>query len=205
MTRVGVITTFPLMRTFAMSPVESSISSIQFRFAIQSDSIDIVELVESAYRGDTSRAGWTTEADLLDGQRTDIGEISSIIDDPNARLLLATTEQGIVGCILIRREPEGAYVGMVAVAPSLQARGIGRRLLGEAEIRSATEFGARRWRMTVIEQRTELIAWYVRHGYIVTGRREPFPYGDSRFGIPRREDLRLMVLEKSLAPLHQKM
>ena len=96
----------------------------------------------------------TTEADLLDGQRTDIEEVSSIINDPNARLLLATTDQGIAGCILIRRELEGAYVGVVAVSPDLQELGIGKRLLGEAERRSAIEFGARRWRKTVLEQRT---------------------------------------------------
>lgn len=148
--------------------------------------------------------GWTTEADLLDGQRTDIEEVSSIINDPNARLLLATTDQGIAGCILIRRELEGAYVGVVAVSPDLQELGIGKRLLGEAERRSAIEFGARRWRKTVIEQRTELVVWYVRHGYIVSGRTEPFPYGNSRFGIPRRDDLRFMVLEKSVVPPHQK-
>ena len=172
---------------------------LEFRCATFADSADVVALVESAYRGDSSRAGWTTEADLLDGQRTDAEELSSILNDTHARLLLATRGREIVGCVLLRREATGAYIGMLAVRPFLQALGIGRRLLAEAEKRARAEFWAKRSRMTVIEQRQDLIAWYVRRGYFVTTRTEPFPYGNPRFGLPRRTDLRFVVLEKVLA------
>ncbi len=172
---------------------------LEFRCATSADAADVVGLVESAYRGDASRAGWTTEADLLDGQRTDAEELAGILADPDARLLLAARGHEIVGCVLLRREAvTGAYIGMLAVRPFLQALGIGKRLLAEAEKRARAEFGTKRSRMTVIEQRQDLIAWYVRRGYRVTTRTEPFPYGNPRFGSPRRADLRFVVLEKTL-------
>ena len=171
---------------------------LDFRCASLADVSDVVGLVESAYRGDASRAGWTTEADLLDGQRTDAEELTSIIKDTDARLLLATRGREILGCVLLRREAAGAYIGMLAVRPFLQATGIGKRLLAEAEKRARMEFAATRARMTVIEQRQELIAWYIRRGFLVTTRTEPFPYGNPRFGLPRRADLRFLVLEKAL-------
>jgi len=52
--------------------------------------------------------------------------------------------------------------------------------------------------MTVIRQRPELIAWYERRGYRLTGERRSFPYGDERFGQPNRDDLEFVVLEKTL-------
>jgi ribosomal protein S18 acetylase RimI-like enzyme len=156
----------------------------EFRYATFADLTDVAVLVESAYRGDASRAGWTTEADLLDGQRTDAEELASILNDTDARLSLATRGREIVGCVLLRREATGAYIGMLAVRPFLQALGIGKRLLAEAEKRARVEFAAKRSRMTVIEQRQDLIAWYVRRGYLVTTRIEPFPYGNPRFGLP---------------------
>jgi ribosomal protein S18 acetylase RimI-like enzyme len=167
-----------------------------FRYATPADCAAIVALVESAYRGGSSRAGWTTEADLLGGQRTDADEIAAILAEPHARLLLALDGGEILGCVLLRREREGAYLGMLAVRPQLQGGGLGKRLLGEAEARARSDLGATRIRMTVIEQRKELIAWYERRGYANTGRTEPFPYGNPRFGLPKRDDLRFVVLAK---------
>jgi ribosomal protein S18 acetylase RimI-like enzyme len=181
-----------------MQPVTGT-QELEFRCATLADSAAVVALVESAYRGDASRAGWTTEADLLDGQRTDAEELAGILNDTDARLLLATRGGELVGCVLLRREATGGYIGMLAVRPFLQALGIGKRLLAEAETRARIEFGAKRSRMTVIEQRHELIAWYVRRGYRVTTRTEPFPYNNPRSGLPRRADLRFVVLEKALA------
>jgi ribosomal protein S18 acetylase RimI-like enzyme len=171
---------------------------IRFRYAVETDGAAIVALIESAYRGETSRAGWTTEADLLGGQRTDAEEIAELIRDPPSRVLLATQGDDILGCVLLRQEPAGAYLGMLAVRPGLQARGMGKQILAEAEARARREFGSQHARMTVIEQRKELIAWYERRGYADTGRREPFPYGNPRFGLPKRDDLRFVVLAKAL-------
>lgn len=171
---------------------------LQLRYAQSTDTNQLVELIESAYRGDSSRAGWTTEADLLDGQRTDPDEVATILRDTDARLLLALLDGQIVGCVLLRRESAGAYIGMFSVRPTMQAMGLGRALLSEAERRAKEEFSATKARMTVIEQREELIAWYERRGYRNTMVTEPFPYGNPRFGLPKRDDLRFVVLEKPL-------
>ncbi len=171
---------------------------VEFRYARGADCVAIVALVESAYRGETSRVGWTTEADLLGGQRTDAEDISSVLAEPDVRLLLATEGDTILGTVLLRRESDGLYLGMLAVQPRLQSIGLGRRLLAEAEARGRQEFGARRARMTVIEQRGDLIAWYERRGYARTGQTEPFPYDNPRFGMPKRDDLRFVVLAKDL-------
>jgi ribosomal protein S18 acetylase RimI-like enzyme len=174
-------------------------SPMIFRLATAADVPIVVALVESAYRGNASRAGWTTEADLLDGQRTDQREVSQLIEDPAARLVLACDNDEIIACVLVRREADGAaHIAMFAVSPKRQGQGIGAALLACAEHVAREEHGATRSTMAVIEQRPELIRWYTRRGYRLTGRTEPFPYGDERFGLPRRDDLRFLVLEKGL-------
>ena len=158
----------------------------------------IVALVHSAYRGDASRAGWTTEADLLDGQRTDRDEVAEHLRQSSTRILLAEIDEVLTGSVLVRNERSAGYVGMLAVRPASQDRGIGRLLLAAAERVIAVEWRLSLARMTVIRQRQDLIHWYEKRGYHDTGRREPFPYGNERYGIPRRRDLEFAVLEKSL-------
>jgi ribosomal protein S18 acetylase RimI-like enzyme len=144
-----------------------------------------VGLVDSAYRGDTSRAGWTTEADLLDGPRTDIETVSAVVDAPGSAMLLAETDGHLAGCCQLERRPGGeVYFGMFAVRPGLQSRGRGQEILAEAEQLAREEWGAVIMVMTVLAQRRDLIAWYQRRGYRLTGRGGPYPYGDERFGIP---------------------
>jgi ribosomal protein S18 acetylase RimI-like enzyme len=180
-----------------------------FRLAHLADVDAVVQLVESAYRGDSSRAGWTTEADLLDGQRTDREEVHGLLRDPDARLLLAHVAHELVGCVLVRADahsPDGrvaakervAHIGMFAVRPTLQSRGLGSALLAQAERVACAELGASSAELTVIEQRVDLLPWYERRGYRRTGATEPFPYGNPRFGLPRRPDLRFLVLAKQL-------
>jgi ribosomal protein S18 acetylase RimI-like enzyme len=175
--------------------------TVTYRDATTADVADIVALVESAYRGEASRAGWTTEADLLDGQRTDADAIAEILADPQSRLPLAVDAGGaIVGCYhLQRKDAATAYFGSFAVRPVLQGAGTGSALLREAERRAVAEWGSRQLEMTVIAQRTDLIAWYERRGYGRTAEMRPFPYGDERFGRPRRDDLVFVVLRKDLS------
>lgn len=201
----------------------SSAQQIVFRNATLADVSAVVFLVESAYRGDASRAGWTTEADILDGQRTDEIEIREIICGAHSRIRLAeqsfTAMQmsdetaahppsqerarshaaSLVGCVRIENAGDAGYIGMVSVLPTLQSAGIGRQLLHEAERVIRDELRLPRARMTVIGQRDTLIAWYQRRGYSLTGKKENFPYGQPRAGTPRRDDLYFEVLEKSLA------
>jgi ribosomal protein S18 acetylase RimI-like enzyme len=157
-------------------------------------------LIESAYRGDASRAGWTTEADLLDGQRTDPEDLASILADPTQDLLTAWRGDDLLGCILIADRGEGTgYFGMLSVSPTLQGGGLGRRLVEAAHAEMARRFGAVRSRISVLPQRETLIAWYERLGYAATGETLPFPYGDPRFGLPKRDDLLFIVMERPLA------
>ena len=168
--------------------------AVTFRPAGPGDVEAVVALVESAYRGDSSRAGWTTEADLLDGQRTDSGQVRALLERPGSQILLAEVAGAVRGtCHLERIDPRTAYFGMFAVQPDLQGSGIGRSLLGRAA-RTAAGWGCAELRMTVIRQRSELIDWYGRLGFVPTGETEPFPYGDERFGRPRRDDLEFVVL-----------
>ncbi|HEY5336122.1 MAG TPA: GNAT family N-acetyltransferase [Mycobacteriales bacterium] len=170
---------------------------MQIRVSTGADVEDVVGLVQSAYRGPASRGGWTTEADLLDGQRTDAAALGAIVADPAAQLLLAVDGTEILGCAAVEDRGDRWYFGTFAVRPTDQARGTGSALLAEAE-RLARGAGAAALELTVIHVREDLIAWYERRGYVRTGETRPFPYGDERFGVPRRDDLSFVVLEKQL-------
>jgi ribosomal protein S18 acetylase RimI-like enzyme len=160
----------------------------------------LVALVNSAYRGDSSRRGWTTEADLIDGTRIDAAALEEIIGSPDRAVLVLRAETGLFGCVQIdKRDDETAYVGMLTIRPTLQGSGIGRQLLAAAVTFARAEFGSRVAEMTVIEVREELIAWYERRGYAATGETRPFPYNDERFGVPKTPDLRMIVMQKALA------
>lgn len=172
---------------------------VAFRTATAADVPFIVALVESAYRGDSGRRGWTTESELLDGRRTDVDAVAALVDRPHSCILLAEREGRLLASAHVERQGESGYFGMFAVDPSLQGGGLGKAMLAEAERLAREQWHCRAMRMTVIEQRPELIAWYQRRGYRRTGEYQPFPYGDERFGIPRRADLRFEVLAKDFA------
>lgn len=184
---------------------------LAFRRASLDDVPALVALIESAYRGEVSRAGWTTEADLLRGQRTSAAEVRALVDGEHTRFVLVEERDSatdrdsgdrdgsaLLGCVLLKDEGECAYVGMFSVRPTKQARGLGRALLEEAERIARDELQRDVVRMTVIAQRHELIAWYARCGYRLTGRREPFPYHLVGADDPLRDDLVFEVLEKQL-------
>jgi GNAT superfamily N-acetyltransferase len=168
---------------------------VTFRLATAADVPALHALVERAYRGEAARSGWTHEADLLDGQRTDRQALAAMLADPAQAMLV--TGDPIHGCVALTRRGTHAYLGMLTVAPDGQARGLGRALLTAAEAH-AQGWGACAVEMTVIRQRTELIAWYQRRGYALTGEVRPFPMDDPRFGLPKRVDLAFVVLEKRL-------
>jgi ribosomal protein S18 acetylase RimI-like enzyme len=174
--------------------------TLAFRFARPGDVAAIVALVESAYRGESSRAGWTTEADLLDGQRTDAAAISAVIAAPSSVMLLAETDGRLVGCCQLERRPDGAaYFGTFAVRPAGQGQGWGGQILAKAERVARDEWGGATMVMSVLAQRPDLIAWYERRGYRRTGETTPFPSDHERFGVPKRPDLAFASLAKPLA------
>jgi GNAT superfamily N-acetyltransferase len=194
--------------------------NLTFRDATPADAATIVALVRGAYRGEGSRAGWTTEADLLDDQRIDEAGVLSRVTSPGHLIVLGELagQDGTVGhdgpgaqggrsapgpevvacCELADRGAGLAYFGMFAVRPDLQAAGLGRQVLAEAERVARDSWGAARLEMTVIAVRAELIAWYVRRGYTITDETRPFPYEDMIDGGALRDDLSFAVLVKDL-------
>ncbi|MFE3995127.1 GNAT family N-acetyltransferase [Streptomyces goshikiensis] len=173
-------------------------AALNFRSAVEADVPELVKLVESAYRGEASRGGWTTEADYLDGQRTDENGVRKVISAPDGVLLVVERAGELVACCQLEHRGDHAYFGMFAVRPGLQGAGLGKEILAEAERRARETWSATEMRMTVVNVREELIAYYVRRGYRRTGELSPFPYGDARFGIPLRDDLAFELLVKPL-------
>ncbi|MFI2642393.1 GNAT family N-acetyltransferase [Streptomyces sp. NPDC018610] len=181
-----------------METAATPATALTFRDATGADVDTLVALIESAYRGDASRAGWTTEADILDGQRTDPEGVLAVIESPDSRLLTVERDGRVVACCQLEHRGAYAYFGMFAVSPALQGAGLGKAIIAEAERRVREIWGVEEMHMTVISVREELIAWYERRGYRRTGRTSPFPYGDERFGVPLRDDLRFELLVKEL-------
>ena len=175
---------------------------ISLRPALPAEAAALEALVNSAYRGESSKAGWTTEADLLGGQRVDTAGLRDTILRGATRgdvvILVHEDSAGLAACVQLEPSDASCYLGMLTTRPTSQGGGLGRRMLAAAEQYAREQFGAREMSMTVIVQRTELIAWYERRGYQRTGEYKPFPYGDVRFGEPRRPDLRFEVLRKAL-------
>lgn len=170
-----------------------------FRPATAADVPALRRLIESAYRGDSARAGWTHEADLLGGARTSDVELAGIVADPDQVMLLAEEDSHIIACVRLMKQADGAaYLGMLTVSPERQAGGLGRALLAAAEAEAVARFEAPRMEMTVISARAELIAWYQRRGYALTGERRPFPAEAQDFGDLTPQALEFVVLAKSL-------
>ena len=167
---------------------------MKFRIATKDDLAGLDQLVNSAYRGDSSRKGWTTEADLLGGVRTSEASLNEMIAKKNAVILIAEEEE-MEGCVFLEQQGKALYLGMLTVKPELQGKGIGAKLMAASEER-AKELGCTSIKMTVITDRHELIAYYKRKGFVDTGERAPFP-DDPKFGLSKKS-LEFMVMEKTL-------
>jgi GNAT superfamily N-acetyltransferase len=163
----------------------------------------VAALVNGAYRGHGGRQGWTHEGDYIAGPRTNVEALQAelaALSDGGLLLWRDAAQAEAQGCVWLEPADEDAwYLGLLSVRPDLQDRRLGRTILEAAEA-WAVERGARRIRMTVVNIRDTLIAWYERRGYVRTGATQPFPYDDDRFGKPGREDLCFVVLEKSPLP-----
>jgi ribosomal protein S18 acetylase RimI-like enzyme len=160
----------------------------------------LCSLVNAAYRGDGGQTGWTSEAGLVNGKRTNLAALREMLTQGQATVLLLRQQAGdaLIGCIAVQHQVDSCwYISMLAVDPQQQAAGLGRVLLTEAE-NYARQRGATSAKMTVVQVRESLIAWYERRGYQRTGEIEPFPYEDESVGKPLRGDLHFVVLEKAL-------
>lgn len=172
---------------------------LRIRQAGTDDIAALLPLIEGAYRGEGSRRGWTTEADLLGGQRTDAEALAEILADPKQAILMAEIGGQLVGSVLMADRGEGTgYLGMLSVDPTRQGHGLGKALVRAVEAGVVERFGAQRIEMQVLWQRDSLLAWYERMGYRRTGETRPFPMDNPRMGLPLRDDLWFEVLEKAL-------
>ena len=171
-----------------------------FRLAQMADVASIVQLVNSSYRGESGKQGWTTEADLLDGQRTDEDEVTRLLQAQDSMIVLCLLDGKILASVQLEKHSEGAYLGMLAVNPVLQNQGIGKRLMAEVEAIAKRQWAAEKMLMTVINLRYDIIAFYQRHGYARTGRTVPFPTSE-KYGIQKVPGLMLEYLEKRIDPL----
>lgn len=170
-----------------------TLDPLEIRSALPADLPELRALIERAYRGDAARAGWTHEADLIEGDRTDEATLRAILASADERLLVGLADGAIVGCVQISRSGASkAYLGLLSVDPLRQAGGLGRRLIAAGEVAARERFGAETMELTVVTQRGELIAYYERRGYALTGERRPFP-------IPLAPPLEFQVMTKALA------
>jgi GNAT superfamily N-acetyltransferase len=162
---------------------------------------EIIELVNLAFRGSGPAASWNIEAGIIEGQRLNESLLrEDLAAKPAAQLLTHRDEANgaLLGTVWLEPEEDSVWgLRLLTVRPELQNRQLGRELLNAAE-GFAKERGARRIRMTVVNVRTALIAWYERRGYALTGETKSFPYGDDRFGRPLRDDLHFVVVEKEV-------
>ena len=164
--------------------------------ARKTDIIELNILVNSAYRGESSKKGWTTEEHLLGGIRTDEEGLTQTFENKDITILKYTENDKIIGTVSLEKQGKKLYLGMLTVSPNLQGGGVGKQLLKAAEI-FAQEENIPIIVMTVISVRSELIAWYERHGYVRTGETKPFPMDDPNFGKPKTF-LEFIVLEKNV-------
>lgn len=171
--------------------------NLLFRLANTADAPKIVALVNSAYRGETSRAGWTTEAELLEGVRTHDDEIAGLINTPRSLILIGLVGEEIIASMHLQLVSDAAFLGMFAVKPTGQTAGVGKAMMAEAETVVKREWAAKKILMDVISVRAELIAFYERRGYVRTGKLNDFPVSKDLW-TPKAKDLMLARMEKNL-------
>lgn len=168
-----------------------------FRHAIDNDIPTLTSLLNRSYRGDSSRAGWTTEADLLSGKRIDEAGLLQLLNDPDSLILIAQSEDTILATIHAHHEDDSVHFGLFAVEPTFQSKGVGKALLAYAESVAVQKLGGRTAIMEVITHREELIAYYERRGYVRTGEMIAFPESDLWDQLA--DNLVLEVLAKDLS------
>jgi ribosomal protein S18 acetylase RimI-like enzyme len=171
-------------------------AALSFRRARQEDADVIAALVNSGYRGEASKQGWTTEADLLEGIRTDAAEVRQLIELHDSMIYLCLQGEEIVGSVHLQLAKGVGYLGLFVVKPGLQGAGIGKQFMLAAERAAQTAWGIRKMTMTVITVRAELIAFYERRGYRRTGTLIPFPADEQH--VPKVAGLQMEYLEKEL-------
>ena len=184
-------------------------NAVQLRVATQQDVENLVTLLNRCYRSDE---GWTNEAALIGGIRTTPEEMTAMIDNPNVYLFVFENphdSDDLLGCISVDFSPinhqPAAYIGTFAVHPALQGRGIGDTMLSAVETfairhahaKNVTHLPLTHLSMSILSHRPELLSYYQRRGYLLTGEKMAFPR-DGNNGDPKRHDVFLEFLQKPI-------
>ncbi|WIB67987.1 MULTISPECIES: GNAT family N-acetyltransferase [unclassified Curtobacterium] len=172
---------------------------LTIRRATLEDAATVADLVERAYRGEASREGWTSEVDVIGGRRTDTEQIRALIAAPHSVVFVGVDEGRIIATCQVQRHGPGlAYFGTFAVEPTIQGRGLGRRMMEAAAEHARTTFDAAALEITVVAQQSALIAWYRRLGFVPTGATRPFP-AEAWGATPLVPDVHFVVMRKPLS------
>lgn len=169
----------------------------KFRIAGTEDANTINDLVNSVYRGENAKKGWTSEADLLDGIRITTAKVNEIISADNSVILLVLNINRIIGCVHLEKTGDKCHLGMLSIDVNYQNTGIGKLVMNKSEEYAKKDFGCSEMEMKVIGQRKELIEYYLRRGYNKTGETEPFIL-NTHFGGPKKDNLYFEYLVKKL-------
>lgn len=167
---------------------------LQFKTATIEDAQAITILVNSAYRPTDDIKGWTHESELISGERTHVEQVSRLFRD-NSYVLVAVENDHIVSCVHLDIDGSSAHIGMLATHPELQGLGCGKQMLSYAEGFASKNFSVRKYVMNVLLARKELLAFYIRRGYIATGLTYEYPIS-ANVGSPKVTNLQVGVLEK---------
>ena len=168
------------------------------RVAKAEDIPALEKLVNGVYRGENALKGWTTEAEILDGQRIDSQMLQEILENPKERIFVLDDGGEIKGCVQVTDSGDSVLLGMLSVPVELQGKGLGAKLIRFVE-EDARKRGFKSVKMHVLDVRTELLSYYERKGYRRTGDFSEWPWGDLKWGIPKRDDLKFVVLAKPIA------
>jgi len=173
---------------------------LTYRLATVADCDSLALLVNNSFRSELAQQGWTNENELVDGLRTNSDGLQNIINTTKSIILVFfdKTEQILIGCVYLKPklEIQTAHLGMLVVRPDFQTKGYGKFIMSVAEKYARNEWNVDYIELTAIVQRTELIGYYTRRGYIDTGQRKPFHGSASSF--PKRDDLELCTMRKSV-------
>jgi ribosomal protein S18 acetylase RimI-like enzyme len=170
---------------------------LELRVACEADAKEIAALVNKAYRPSPQDEGWTHEANLVAGERTTTEQVLSLFHEQSAILLLCLGSN-IVACVHIQQSQSGAYIGMLATNPKMQAQGLGKQILLHAEAYATEYFEATVLKMSVLSSRPELLAFYERRGYVLTGEVEEYPLS-AGVGQPMVAGIQVLSLAKTPA------
>ncbi|KJV34422.1 hypothetical protein VI06_00980 [Aquitalea magnusonii] len=174
--------------------------SFELRIGGEADAQEIATLVNRAYRPSPQEGGWTHEANLIAGERINLSQVLSLFHEQSTVLLLCHGVE-IVACVHVQGGQSGAYIGMLATNPGMQAQGLGKQMLLHAEAYATEHLKASVFRMSVLSSRPELLAFYQRRGYVLTGEVAEYPLS-AGVGLPIVEGIHLLSLEKTPARQH---